>query len=161
MYDYDFLSDIEQLDDSSSDNDENTNEQSAMYDAAMNELAKLMMLDARQAAGLLNMGVRDFKNCHDVMLEGRCDELGVITGSVAQRCTLSRRLIDEAEGSVVQQNMMQFVPLVNIFVQRKTNILAAKEYALDLYVEVRHALSERPNKGSVLQKLVEKVLLYA
>ena len=95
------------------------------------------------------------------MLEGRCDELGVIIGSVTQRCKLSHRLIDEGEGSVVQQNMMQFVPLVNLFVQRKTNILAAKEYALYLCVKVRHALSERPNKGSVLQKLVEKVLLYA
>jgi hypothetical protein len=69
MSDYDFLSDIEQLDDSSSENDENTNEQSAMYDGAMNELAKLMMLDARQAAGVLNMGARDLKNfCRKLVL---------------------------------------------------------------------------------------------
>ena len=62
MSDYDFLTDIEQLDDdSSSDNDENTNEQPALYDGALNELAKLMMLDARHAAGVLNMGARDFK----------------------------------------------------------------------------------------------------
>ena len=35
--------------------------QPALYDGALNELAKLMMLDARHAAGVLNMGARDFK----------------------------------------------------------------------------------------------------
>ena len=52
MSDHDFLSDIEQLDDdSSSDNDENTNEQPAMYDGAMNELAKLMIMTQGKLRG--------------------------------------------------------------------------------------------------------------